>query len=452
MHQRIETVDDETSRAIVPDLVRHVGEPNSLPPVLRKKRNDVAHLNGAFHDWYRSILGYSDQLVAQELGRLDVQARSKVIDPFCGSGTTLVECMKWGLNCVGIDANPISEFATRVKTDWSLDASTLLKLCEQIVELYVRANQRRSAYREDPTYVYLDHSGMIERGWISPEPLRKSIAVKWCISKLKTERKYSDALTLALIAEVTRGASNVRFGPELYCGEPLDDHDVLSGFCVRVKKMSEDLTQVKTMNRGTATALLGDARYCSQTLKNGTSGPFAAVISSPPYPTEHDYTRNARLELAFLEQVLDRESLRKIKKTMIRSHTKGIYKVDRDSMLVSENLMIQSLVKTLTRKVRSKDHGFARLYPKVVQEYFGGMKRHLMSIRWFLTPNSRCVYILGDQSSYLRVPIPTAEILSSVAREVGFKTLEIRHWRKRWSTTTSKELNENILVLQSPEE
>jgi hypothetical protein len=255
---------------------------------------------------------------------------------------------------------------------------------------------------------------------------------------------------LALIAEVTYGASNVRFGPELYCGEAIEDHDVLSGFSGRVKKMADDLDQVSGIVCGTADVFLGDSRYCSQMLKNRASGPYAAVICSPPYPTEHDYTRNARLELAFLEHVFDRESLRKIKKTMIRSHTKGIYKLDSDSKMVDENLKVQSIVRTLKRKVRSKDHGFARLYPKVVQEYFGGMKRHLMSIKSVLGPESHCIYILGDQSSYLRVHIRTAEILSSIAEDVGFKTLEVRHWRKRWSTTTAKELDENILVLEAP--
>jgi hypothetical protein len=309
----------------------------------------------------------------------------------------------------------------------------------------------RVSYREDPTYIYLDSSGMLERGWMSPQPLQKAIAVKSCIRQLKTGRKYRDALMLALIAEVTHGASNVRFGPELYCGESIEDCDVLSGFCGRVKQMADDLDQVADIEYGTAEVFLGDSRYCSQTLKNGSSGPYAAVICSPPYPTEHDYTRNARLELAFLEHVFDKESLRKIKKTMIRSHTKGIYKLDSDSKLVDENRLIQCIVKTLKRKVRSKDHGFARLYPKVVQEYFGGMKRHLMSVKSVVAPNAHCIYILGDQSSYLRVHIPTADILSSLADEVGFKTLEIRHWRKRWSTTTSKELDENILVLEAPD-
>jgi|SRR5579883_986860 len=416
-----------------------------------KRSGATSALSGAIHSWYSSILGYPGDLVSRELAQLKIQENEKVVDPFCGSGTTLVECMKWGIDSVGVDANPASEFAARVKTDWSLKPTRLRELIEEVADLYPQALRKWASYREDPTYVYLESSGMLERGWISPQPLQRAIGIKACIQRVRTTPKYKNALMLALLSEVTYGASNVKFGPELYCGELRKDHDVLSEFSKRALAMANDLEQVSGMVHGTARVLLGDSRECSKVLRNGSDGPYAAVICSPPYPTEHDYTRNARLELVFLEHVLDRESLRKIKKTMIRSHTKGIYKLDCDSKLVEDNRRIQDIVRTLNRKVKSKDHGFARLYPKVVQEYFGGIKRHLVSIQPVLSSKARCVYILGDQCSYLRVHIPTADIVASLAVEVGFRVVEMRHWRKRWSTTTSRELDENVLVLEGPE-
>src|SRR5713226_5602453 len=75
-------------------------------------------LNGEFHDWYRIILGYSDHLVSRLIDDFQLKRGNAVLDPFCGTGTTLVECMKHGLNAVGIDANPSSVFAARVKTTW----------------------------------------------------------------------------------------------------------------------------------------------------------------------------------------------------------------------------------------------------------------------------------------------------------------------------------------------
>jgi hypothetical protein len=44
-----------------------------------------------------------------------------VLDPFCGTGTTLVECKKQGIPSVGIEANPVLAFASQVKDDWTAD-------------------------------------------------------------------------------------------------------------------------------------------------------------------------------------------------------------------------------------------------------------------------------------------------------------------------------------------
>src|SRR5207244_7371164 len=102
----------------------------------------------------------------------------------------------------------------------------------------------------------------------------------------------------------------------------------------------------------------GDARDCGNVLR-ASAGAFTAAISSPPYPTEHDYTRNTRLELAFLEEVSNVESLRVIKRQMIRSHTKGIYIGDDDSQHVAHHPQIQSIARELTKRVAGKTHGFA---------------------------------------------------------------------------------------------
>jgi len=354
--------------------------------------------------------------------------------------------MKHGINTVGIDANPSSCFAARVKTNWTLRSDKLSELLEE-----VRRRQRRALrYRHlsDPTYRYLESSGMIERGWISSEPLRKAIAIKASIANLTTSYAYKNALMLALVSEVIQGASNIKFGPELYCAKKKEDADVFSGFQRRVEKFAEDLEKVSLLRPGEVRVFQGDSRECYQLLKDRAAGPYSAAICSPPYPSEHDYTRNARLELAFLEKVSDLESLRAIKRLMIRSHTKNIYKGDTDADLVREYSQISAIVETLTKKTANCTHGFGRLYSKVVLEYFGGMKRHFRSIKKLLLPGAYCAYVVGDQSSYAQVPVPTAEILSGIARRVGFETIEIERWRTRWSTSTSKGLQENILILQ----
>jgi hypothetical protein len=406
------------------------------------------NLNGEVHEWYRIILGYPDRLVTELLAKIQTRRDDLVLDPFCGSGTTLVECMKIGINSIGIDANPSSCFSARVKTNWRINPDRLLELAQEVQNSHSCYIGREHDYTADATYTYLVDSGMLNRKWISHRPLRKTLALKHCIADLKTSPTYRNALTLALLSEVVRGASNVKFGPELYRGPVKRDAKVLSGFMSRVEAMVDDLRIVSQVSFGKATVVQGDSRQRATFSGLTKSNSISSVICSPPYPTEHDYTRNSRLELAFLEEVLDLEGLRRIKKTMIRSHTKGIYIGDNDASLVSSNELINDLVLTLEPKVRLKSDGFARLYPTVLREYFGGMKRHFKSVRPFLKQGALCAYVVGDQSSYLRVHIPTATILSQLAEDVGFETVEIKHWRSRWSTTTSREVHENILILR----
>lgn len=410
------------------------------------KNNPQKILNGEVHSWYRIALGFSDQLVTAMLNRFALKTGDWVLDPFCGSGTTLVECKKSGINSIGVDANPSSYFASRVKLNWGLDRQRIIDLAEEVKKSYSLQIKKHRGYKSDPTYEYLDESGMLERGWISPKPLQKSIYLKTAILSLNTHQKYKNLLLLALIDEVLNDASNVKFGPQLYCSTPKENVDVLKGFLARVQKITADLTRVKKLVSAESIVYLGDSRECNLILDSSVT--ISAVICSPPYPGEHDYTRHSRLELAFLEDVTSKEELQQVKRQMIRSNTKNIYKGDKDWELVSENKDIALIVQEIDKRAKKKTHGFARLYSTVVLEYFGGMKRHLQNLHSLLASGAQCAYVVGDQSSYLQVHIPTARILSNIASEVGYETLDIIPWRTAWASKTSKKVDENILVLR----
>jgi len=413
--------------------------------LVKNRRNLQKFKNGEVHNWYNIVLGFSDKLVTYLLERNIIDSCDYVLDPFCGTGTTLVECKKRGLKSIGIDANPSSVFASRVKTNWTLDPTTLRESLLSINDLYRKNVRAKYTLYNDKTFEYINSSGMLERGWISRIPLVKSIALKLSINELEIDNKYKEVLTLSLLSEVVNGSSNVRFGPELYCSKKKTNPNVFGGFTRRVNTIINDLKLVGEFANYECEVIEGDARICNRYLKNKK---IALVISSPPYPTEHDYTRNSRLELAFLESVFDRDSLRSIKDNMLRSHTKGLYKRDDDEKYITDIKRIDQIIRELEIKVKEKKHGFARLYPKVVKEYFGGMARHLYTLYDSLEDGAVCAYVVGDQSSYLQVHIPTAEILSAIAKNIGYNVVGIDHWRDRWSTTTAKKVKENILILR----
>ena len=55
-----------------------------------------------------------------------------MLDPFCGTGTSLVECKKLGIASLGIESNPMAHFASAVKVDWSADCAQLSAYADKV--------------------------------------------------------------------------------------------------------------------------------------------------------------------------------------------------------------------------------------------------------------------------------------------------------------------------------
>src|SRR5215471_14805905 len=106
-----------------------------VPPV--RENNKLRAEDFSVHDWYRFVLSYPPHLVRDYLTRFGVGPDMTALDPFCGTGTTLVECKKLGIRSVGIEANPMPCFASGVKIDWDVDPEDLLRHTEKIAEIAI---------------------------------------------------------------------------------------------------------------------------------------------------------------------------------------------------------------------------------------------------------------------------------------------------------------------------
>ena len=66
----------------------------------RSDQNKMRPQDRAVHDWYRFVLSYPPHLVQDYLDRFGMGLSNTVLDPFCGTGTTPVECKKrWRWQC-----------------------------------------------------------------------------------------------------------------------------------------------------------------------------------------------------------------------------------------------------------------------------------------------------------------------------------------------------------------
>lgn len=95
-------------------------------------KNKLDRSDRKFHDWYRFVLSYPPHLVRHYINEFNLTSEDILLDPFCGTGTTLVEAKLNGIPSIGIEADAFPHFACLTKTNWDIDVFTLRQTAENI--------------------------------------------------------------------------------------------------------------------------------------------------------------------------------------------------------------------------------------------------------------------------------------------------------------------------------
>jgi hypothetical protein len=216
-----------------------------------------------------------------------------VLDPFCGSGTVLVEARRAGRRGLGYDINPLSRELTWLKTLAPSDA-WLEELQAEALRVAGHADERRRR-KAGATRRYSN----ADRAQFAPHVLLELDGLRDGIAQCKAPEQRR-ALMLVLSALLTKVSQKA--GDTATRGA---EKRVAPGFPSRffVKKASELASQLaryrKSFPAGTpsASCTLGDARE----LPALRPGSVALVVSSPPYPGVYDYLSHHDDRLRWLE-------------------------------------------------------------------------------------------------------------------------------------------------------
>jgi len=379
-----------------------------------------------------------------------------------------VECKKRGIHAIGIDANPVTALASRVKAQWDVDLGEFRRRRDKLFKRIRPALLKLSPTGKPTQLTFSDVSllresatrygtltqttsdeivALIPKGAISPLPLAKTLIVRDAIFEQPADA-MRDLFLLALAAAVVGGISNLGFGPEVYVAKQRDDADVYQIFADRLSHIEDDLRAVQALKPfATSQVFCDDARALSTFVTDKVD----AVITSPPYPNEKDYTRITRLEMALLGFIRDKKDLRQLKDRLLRSNTRNVFVKDDDGQYASGVPEIRRIADEVERRriAKGADSGFERLYHRVVLEYFGGMYRVFHELEQVMRRGARAAVVVGDQMSYFQVPIKTAELLARLVetKELHFRVIGIEEFRTRRATATRMDISETVLLL-----
>ena len=227
------------------------------------------------HNWYYFKEGFSKELVDYFIKNYGIESTSRVLDPFCGVGTTLLTCKQNGIKSIGIDVNPLFAFVSKVKTQ-DYDLSVLEKDVKKIVET------KRERPRDLP------HNDFLKKA-LSSSALEDVVFYRNKISEIEN-RETREFMMLALIDSTTKGSWLIKDGALLRIqkqGRP----PVGKLFRYKIRRMLKDLKK-SSLNPIETEIVLQDSRNIDFE-KNSID----CVITSPPYLNKIEYTKIYKLEL-----------------------------------------------------------------------------------------------------------------------------------------------------------
>lgn len=436
-------------------------------PIIDTHRGKASSANQyPFHNWYNFVLGYSPAFPDYMIQREGISDQHLVADPFMGSGTTLVTCKHRGIPSVGVDANDFMVDAARVKLRWDVPVA---ELKAQVSGLIAKIDEEMQTYHWDdnehdsrqlaliPIQSQRDYQellaakrpDMLKERYISDKPLARAYLIDQVIQTQIAPGPIRNVCDLALTSIIV-SISNVSYGPGFGVVKAKQDVDVLGAFINKIKRMVADMEHASDACREVpADVMLGDARtLCDQLAPNTVD----IMVTSPPYPGDHEYTKHTRLELIFRGYAQNLDEFRLIKKRMLRASTTNIYKEDNDRASIIDLASLQDVTRRIQERLDQDGatSGFEKLYTKLVWEYFGGMSKALEQCFQVLKPGGKIALLVSDSHAFKMVHIQTAHILREIGERIGYHQAEIVLWQLKPSTSHKYFLRENILILQKP--
>lgn len=371
--------------------------------------NNTAYLTHGIHS-------YTARLIPQ-IPRHFIKKYSKkneiIFDPFCGSGTSLLEAKLLERNAIGIDINPLARLISEVKTT-KLNLEKLKRVFK-IIKNDLKNNDKRIPKAD---FFNIDY-------WFSEKSKHELSRIKFVIENFngRVDKKIYNFLLLCF-SSVIRKSSNAdprmaktyhskRVKEKIKKGwiaEPINYFE--ENFEKNLQRIIS-LSEIINSNKNFVKVFQGDVRDSSLVLKKNKIKKIDFIITSPPYINAQDYFRSYKLELYWLD-FATQESIRKLNKKTIG--TERTSQISKNGIPKSGIFLLDRILRRIYKLNIQKSY--------IVYNYFSNMSDVLGEFYSILRKGGHLCLIMGT-NTICEMRIPTYKIMIDIAEELGFKLVEI---------------------------
>ena len=368
---------------------------------------------------------FNPQVVKALLNIFGIVPGQRVLDPFCGSGTTLVECSHVGVLGYGIDLNPLAVFLANAKLQALLTPVDELWAVLRRLSVSLKRTERWStSIVDNPRSLYL-------QSWFDSKILQIIEIIR---AEVKNIAGPTSPIFLAVASNLLRDYS-LQDPKDLRIRRrksPLPDIPFPDAFLVACTQSIERVEATQTVLGSKFPPSRADLRDVTDIVPTDLPTLFDASITSPPYAMALPYIDTQRLSLVWLnllgpERILSLEA-ELVGSRELRGHARKMLvsalERNEEHLPEAEAAFCHQLQEAL-----DDCDGFRRqAVPILLYRYFASMQQSFRAIRNVMCPRAPFALIVGHNHSVLggvRYDIDTPAHLANIASGTGWTVEEL---------------------------